>query len=202
MSSESDRQPGPSSKAPLQHVELPQERIMRAIHLVHGHKVLLDADLAILYEVETKVLNQAVRRNIDRFPDDFAFRLSDEEFAILRSQTVTSSWGGRRYPPYAFTEQGVADALAVLRTACEKPVVSLARFLRSTRAVSVNIEIMRTFVQLRRTLASHEDLARKLTALEKRYDQQFAVVFEAIRQLMAPEPRTPRIGFGAEEVKQ
>jgi len=187
MSSESDRQPGPSSKVPLQHVELPQERIMRAIHLVRGHKVLLDADLAILYEVETKVLNQAVRRNIDRFPDDFAFRLSDEEFAILRSQTVTSSWGGRRYPPYAFTEQGVA---------------MLSSVLRSTRAVSVNIEIMRAFVHLRRLLATHEDLARKLTELEKRYDQQFAVVFEAIRQLMAPEPRTPRIGFGAEEVKQ
>lgn len=143
---------------------------------------MLDADLAKRYEVETKVLNQAVKRNIERFPEDFMFQLSEEEFDFLRSQSVTSSqWGGRRYPPYAFTEQRVA---------------MLSDVLRSKRAVLVNIEIMRAFVHLRQILSSHAELARKLNELEKRYDAQFKVVFEKIKELMTPpEPKRERIGF-------
>lgn len=143
---------------------------------------MLDVDLAELYGVETKVLNQAVKRNIDRFPEDFMFKLTDEEFALLKSHSVTSSqWGGRRYPPYTFTEQGVA---------------MLSSVLRSPRAVQVNIEIMRSFVRLRQILASHTELKRKLDALEKKYDAQFKAVFDAIRQLMAtPEPKHLQIGF-------
>ena len=166
-------------------IGVPRERILLAIHLIRGHKVMLDADLAALYEVETKVLTRAYRRNQERFPEDFAFQLSPAEFNILRRQSGTSSsWGGRRYPPYAFTEQGVA---------------MLSSVLRSKRAVDVNIEIMRAFVHLRRLLATHEDLANKLDELEKRYDRQFGVVFEAIRELMAPAPRTPTIGFEAKD---
>lgn len=152
---------------------VPAERIERAILMVRGHKVLLDAQLAELYDVETKALVQAVKRNRARFPGDFMFQLSRAEFADLRSQAVTSSWGGRRYPPYAFTEQGVA---------------MLSSVLRSPRAVRVNIEIMRTFVRLRRLIESHAALARKLAELEAKYDQQFKAVFVAIRELMAPEP--------------
>ncbi len=161
---------------------VPVERIERAILLVRGQKVMLDADLAELYGVETRVLVQAVKRNIERFPEDFMFQLNQEEFAVLRSQSVTSSdWGGRRYPPYAFTEQGVA---------------MLSSVLRSQRAIQVNIEIMRAFIRLRQMLASHAQLARKLDALEKKYDAQFKEVFEAIRQLMAPpEPKRRAIGF-------
>ena len=143
---------------------------------------MLDSDLAELYGVATKVLIQAVKRNIARFPEDFMFQLSEQEVNNLRSQLVTSSWGGRRYPPYAFTEQGVA---------------MLSSVLRSDRAIHVNIEIMRAFVQLRRLLASNAELARKLAALENKYDAQFKVVFDAIRELMAPpEPGKKRpIGF-------
>jgi phage regulator Rha-like protein len=161
---------------------IPVERIEKAILLIRGQKVMLDADLAELYGVETRVLVQAVKRNIERFPEDFMFQLSQEEFTILRSQIVTSSdWGGRRYPPYAFTEQGVA---------------MLSSVLRSQRAIQVNIEIMRAFIRLRQMLASHVELARKLDALEKKYDAQFKQVFEAIRQLMAPpEPKRRPIGF-------
>jgi hypothetical protein len=164
---------------------VPLERVERAILLVRGHKVMLDADLAALYGVATKVLVQAVKRNIARFPDDFMFQLTKEEFDDLRSQIVTSSsWGGRRYRPYAFTEQGVA---------------MLSSVLRSDRAIHVNIQIMRAFVRLRRLLATHEELARKLDALERKYDRQFKVVFDAIRQLMAPGDPKPRrrIGFSA-----
>ena len=158
------------------------ERIRNSIILIRGEKVMLDADLAELYGVETGALVQAVKRNRDRFPSDFLFRLTKQEFKILRSQTVISrQWGGRRHPPYAFTEQGVA---------------MLSGVLKSARAVRVNIEIMRTFVQLRRMLTSHVDLARKLADLEKKYDRQFSVVFEAIRELMTPlEPARQRIGF-------
>ncbi len=165
---------------------IPVERIEKGIFLIRGQKVMLDADLAMLYGVETRVLVQAVRRNRERFPDDFMFRLTKEDVAILRSQSVISSqWGGRRYPPYAFTEQGVA---------------MLSSVLRSKRAVRVNIEIMGAFLRLRRMLASHAELAAKLTALEKKYDKQFRVVFEAIRMLMAPEQRKrPRIGFHSED---
>ena len=167
---------------------VPPERIERSILLIHSHKVMLDADLAALYGVETKQLIQAVKRNIFRFPSDFMFELSKEEFENSRSQFGTSSqWGGRRYPPFAFTEQGVA---------------MLSSILKSRRAVQVNIEIMRTFVRLRRILASNADLARKLDELERKYDAQFRVVFEAIRELMRPpdsEPPKRRIGFLVEE---
>jgi ORF6N domain len=149
---------------------------------VRRRNVLLDADLAELYGVTTKALIQATKRNKSRFPNDFMFQLTVNEVKILRSQTVTSrSWGGRRTAPYAFTEQGVA---------------MLSGVLRSHQAVKVNIEIMRTFVRLRRVLESHGDLVSKLDALEARYDSQFAAVFQAIRDLMAP-PRRPgkRIGF-------
>ena len=132
--------------------------------------------------METRALVQAVKRNGERFPDDFMFQLTDKEFLNLRSQTVTSSWGGRRSSPYAFTEQGVA---------------MLSSVLRSEHAILVNIEIMRAFVRLRQLLSTHADLARKLTALEQKYDEQFRAVFDAIRQLMAPpEPKgRRRIGF-------
>ena len=151
---------------------VPAERIERAILLIRGEKVILDAELAALYEVETRVLVQAIKRHLDRFPPDFMFQLTKGEFDLLRSQSVISSqWGGRRYPPYAFTEQGVA---------------MLSSVLNSSRAIQVNIEIMRAFIRLRRMLASHADLAKKLASLEKKYDAQFKVVFDAIRQLMAP----------------
>ena len=163
---------------------VPVERIENAILFIRGQKVMLDADLARLYGVSTKAFNQAMRRNKDRFPPDFAFQLTDQEFHSLRSQFVTSNGrGGRRYRPYAFTEQGVA---------------MLSSVLQSKRAVQVNIEIMRTFARLRRMLASNEELARKLAALERKYDAQFKVVFDAIRQLMAPPaPPRRRIGFHA-----
>ncbi len=149
---------------------------------------MLDADLAELYGVETKVLIQAVKRNINRFPEDFMFQLSSDEFKRLRSQFVTSKGrGGRRTPPYAFTEQGVA---------------MLSSVLRSKQAVQVNIEIMRTFVELRQMTADHKALARRLQKIELKYDKQFAVVFDAIRELMEPpETKKRPIGFvhGAKE---
>jgi hypothetical protein len=165
---------------------VPMDRIERLIILVRGHKVMLDADLAELYGVQTKALNQAVKRNQNRFPSDFMFQLDQEEFENLRSQFVTSSqWGGRRIPPYVFTEQGVA---------------MLSSVLKSERAVQVNIAIMRTFVRLRQLLASNAKLARKLEILERKYDAQFKVVFDAIRQLMVPpEPNKRKIGFLVEE---
>jgi hypothetical protein len=164
---------------------IPAERIEKAILLIRGQKVMLDADLAVLYGVETGALTRAVKRNLERFPRDFMFRLTNKELANLRCQFgISSQWGGRRYPPYAFTEQGVA---------------MLSSVLRSKRAVLVNIEIMRAFVRLRRMLASHADLAKKLAALEKKYDEQFKVVFDALRQLMKPpEPKPRRIGFRPE----
>ena len=163
---------------------IPAGRIQQAILLLRGEKVLLDADLALLYDVETKALTRAVRRNLDRFPPDFMFRLTKPEHDDLRRHFGTSrSWGGRRYPPYAFTEQGVA---------------MLSSVLRSKRAVLVNVEIMRAFVGLRRMLASHGQLSRKLAALEKKYDSQFKVVFDAIRQLMTPPVRKrDAMGFHA-----
>jgi phage regulator Rha-like protein len=163
---------------------IPVERIERAILLIRGQKVMLDSDLAELYGVETRVLVQAVRRNIERFPDDFMFQLNREEAASLRSQIVTLKRGRgqhSKYPPYAFTEQGVA---------------MLSGVLRSERAIQVNIQIMRTFIRLRQMLATHAELARKLDALERKYDAQFKQVFDAIRQLMAPpEPKRRAIGF-------
>jgi hypothetical protein len=166
-----------SRKAPT----LSPEVIDQKIYMIRDEKVLLSHDLAQLYEVPVKVLNQAVKRNIERFPKDFMFQLSQGEFGILKSQFVTSSWGGARTPPYAFTEQGVA---------------MLSSVLRSPRAIHVNIEIMRSFVRLRSMLATHEELHKKLASLEKKYDDQFKVVFEAIRQLMSPDRRASRtIGF-------
>ena len=160
---------------------IPLERIEHAILVLRGHRVMLDADLAALYQVPVKRLNEQVARNRKRFPEDFMFQLSEEEDANLRSQFATSrSWGGRRTAPYAFTEQGVA---------------MLSSVLRSPRAVQVNIEIMRAFVRLRRILQTNADLAKKLDALEAKYDGQFKVVFQAIRELMSP-PEQPRRKIG------
>ncbi|MEW6377370.1 MAG: ORF6N domain-containing protein [Thermodesulfobacteriota bacterium] len=168
---------------------VPPERIERSILLIRGHKVILDTDLAALYGVETGQLVRAVKRNISRFPHDFMFQLSKDEFENLRCHFGTSSqWGGRRYPPYAFTEQGVA---------------MLSSVLNSERAIKVNIEIMRAFVRLRQILASNKELARRLDELERKYDAQFKIVFDAIRKLMVPpEPEHPkkRIGFIVEEL--
>src|SRR5438309_9366125 len=180
-------------------------QVERHIYLIRGEKVILDADLAWLYAVETKVLNRAVKRNKDRFPTDFMFQLTRDETEGLRLQIGTSTdptargmsglrfqfgtsknrRGGRRYLPYAFTEQGVAMLSSVLRT---------------PRAVQVNIAIMRTFVRLREMLLSNAELARKLAALENKYDAQFKVVFDAIRELMLPPvPPKRQIGFHVRE---
>jgi len=170
-------------------VVVTNEGIAGAILLLRGQRVILDADLAALYGVTAKALLQAVKRNIARFPSDFMFQLDNQEVARLRSQIVTSkSRGGRRYAPYAFTEQGVA---------------MLSSVLRSPRAVLVNVEIMRTFVRLRQMLGSNAELARKLAALESKYDAQFKVVFDAIRELMAPAPKRARpVGFAPWEPKK
>ena len=159
---------------------IPIERITSKIFLIRKHQVLLDQDLAKLYGVETRQLVQAVKRNIQRFPDDFMFQLSKDEFNILRSQIVISSWGGRRYPPYAFTEQGVA---------------MLSSVLQSERAVNVNIAIMRAFVQLRKLSYNYADLLKKIETMEKKYDKQFRVVFKAIKQLIEI-PKRPKGKFG------
>ena len=166
---------------------LPPERIQQAILLLRGQKIMLSTSLAELYEVEPRALIQAVKRNAARFPPDFVFHITRQEVTNLKSQSVISSWGGKRTLPYAFTEQGVA---------------MLSSVLHSPRAVRVNVEIMRTFVRLRPLLASHVELARKLADLEKKYDAEFRVVFEAIRALMQPpEPPRKRIGFGVAEAR-
>ena len=160
--------------------------IERSIFFLRNERVMLDADLAELYGVQTKVLLQAVKRNLDRFPEDFMFQLCEEEFRDLRKRFgEAASWGGRRHLPYAFTEQGVA---------------MLSGVLRSKTAIEANIEIMRAFVRLRRFLQSHDDLAARLAEMEKKYDTKFKVVFQAIRELMAPQaPTRRRIGFGVSE---
>lgn len=168
---------------------MPVELIESKIYLVRGHKVMLDSDLAELYQVETRALVQGVKRNLGRFPVDFMFQLNDHEDAALRSQIVTLKKGRgqhRKYLPYVFTEQGVA---------------MLSSVLNSERAIEVNIAIMRTFVKLREMIASHKDLAKRLDELEKKYDVQFRTVFDAIRQLMAPPPETKKkkIGFRREK---
>ncbi len=157
------------------------ENIISQIYYIRGVKVMLDFHLAALYDVETRVLNQAVQRNIERFPEDFMFQLSDNEIKNLTSQIVTSSWGGRRRAPYAFTEQGVA---------------MLSGVLRSGKAINVNIAIMRAFVSMRKLINENKELKKKLDKMESKYDQQFRVVFEAIRQLIEKknEPRNP-VGF-------
>jgi hypothetical protein len=158
--------------------------IERQIYFIRGHRVMLDSELAELYEVPTKVFNQAVARNRNRFPEDFMFQITNEEDQLLRSQFVTSKKGrgGRRYRPFVFTEQGVA---------------MLSSVLNSDRAVQVNIAIMRAFVRLREMLASNAELSAKLHALEKKYDSRFQVVFQAIRKMMAgpSNPNRGRIGF-------
>ncbi|MEO8313893.1 MAG: ORF6N domain-containing protein [Pseudomonadota bacterium] len=168
------------------HPSIRTEAVVRNILVIRGHKVMLDSELAALYQVQTRVLNQAVLRNIDRFPADFMFQLSDSEFKIWKSQIVTSKSAaimGLRKRPYAFTEHGVA---------------MLSSVLRSKRAISVNIEIMRAFSRLREVLSTHKDLARQLAALESKYDRQFKVVFDAIRELMIePAAKTRPIGFTA-----
>jgi flagellar capping protein FliD len=159
------------------------ENLAKLVVLIRGEKVLLDSDLADLYDVATKALNQAVKRNLDRFPSDFMFQLTPEEWEAMRSQFVTSSRRKITALPYAFTEQGVA---------------MLSSVLRSQRAVEVNIAIMRTFVQLRRLMDSNRDLARRIEAMETRYDEQFSQVFEAIKQLIAVDKTLkakPPIGF-------
>ena len=164
------------------------ENLAQLVFLVRGEKILLDADLALLYGVETGALNRAVKRNIGRFPEDFMFQLSAEEWESLKCQIGISSShgpGGRRGLPYAFTEQGVA---------------MLSSVLQSSRAVEVNIAIMRTFVQLRRLMDSNRDLARKIEAMEEKYDEKFAAVFNAIKQLIADDQERKaqpkrRIGF-------
>jgi hypothetical protein len=166
---------------------IPAEIIEKRILVMRGEKVMLDSHLAELYSVATKALVQAMKRNRDRFPPDFVFQLTAEEHAaVLRSHFVTSNKrGGRRYAPYAFTEQGVA---------------MLSSVLRSRRAVEVNIEIMRAFVRLRQLLATHQQLARKLAAMEAKYDGQFKIVFDALREMMSPpEPKRKPIGYHSEE---
>jgi hypothetical protein len=165
---------------------IPVERIEKAILLIRGEKVILDRTLAELYGVETKQLNRAVRRNIRRFPSDFMFELTKKEFESLRYQFGTLKRGEHsKYLPLAFTEQGVA---------------MLSSVLNSNRAIEVNILIMRAFVRLRGMISSHKELLLKLEDMEKKYDEQFRVVFEAIRQLMTPpEPARKKIGFEAKE---
>lgn len=159
---------------------VPAERIANKIHFLRGRKIMLDRDLAELYGVPTKVLNQAVRRNPERFPEDFMFKLSEDELKNLKSQIVTSSWGGIRWVPMAFTEQGVA---------------MLSSVLRSPRAIAVNIQIIRLFTRLRELLADHEQLRLKIEAMEQRYDTQFKAVFDAIRELLT-EPVQPETEIG------
>jgi len=173
-------------------VALPSERILGKIFLIRDKKVMFDRDLAELYEVETKVLNQAVKRNLDRFPSDFMFQLTKQEAEIyrsqiviykenLRSQIVTSSWGGRRSLPMVFTEQGIA---------------MLSSVLKSDKAVQVNIQIIRTFIQLRELLATNTQLRKKIEEMEAKYDKKLKHVFDLLKQLLIQEeaPKRP-IGF-------
>ena len=171
---------------------LPSERIETKIFFIRGKKVILDKDLALLYGVETRTLNQAVQRNKKRFPEDFMFKLNLDEIKIwaefehsdasnLRSQFVISSYGGRRYRPYVFTEQGIA---------------MLSSVLKSERAIQVNIQIMRTFIKLRELLASNKLLREKIEKLEQKYDNNFKTIFKVIKQLLAEEEKPKRkIGF-------
>jgi hypothetical protein len=167
-------------------MEMEVSEVESKIYLIRGEKVLLGPDLAKLYEVPTKRLNEQVKRNLKRFPPDFMFLLSDQEFTNLRSHFATSSsaWGGHRIPPYAFTEQGVA---------------MLSTILNSERAIEVNIAIMRTFVRLRKVLNLDKEFEIRIAQLEKKHEGQFKLVFDAIRELMStrPVPRKRIIGLGA-----
>jgi hypothetical protein len=167
--------------------KLSNQFIQNKIYYIRGTAVMLDSDLAVLYSVETKNLKRQVKRNIERFPDDFMFQLTKEEFKILRCQIVTSNRGGTRYLPYVFTEQGVA---------------MLSSVLKSDRAIQVNIQIMRTFSKLRKYIFSHEEIKKKIENLEKKYDKQFKIVFTAIQQLMSAEDEKKKkpkrkIGFNS-----
>jgi hypothetical protein len=175
---------------------IPVEQVARSILVIRGERVLLDADLAQLYGVSVKQLNQAIRRNLDRFPADFMFELSEQEFDNLRSQIVTSRfrgvrpWGGRRYAPYVFTEHGA---------------VMLASVLRSETAVAVSVQVVRAFVRLRQLIAGNEKLRRKLARIERKlqdHDEHFAAVFNALRQLLDEDeegkPAKQRIGYETE----
>ncbi len=162
---------------------VPDENIMSKIYYIRGKKVMFDRDLAKLYEVETKALNRAVKRNIDRFPEDFMFQLNEKEVEILRYHFGTSSHGGRRYYPLVFSEQGV---------------VMLSAVLKSKRAVRVSIQVARVFVRLREILSTHKDLQHKVEEMEKKYDDNFNVVFKVLTKLMKEKPEdenTKKIGF-------
>jgi len=160
---------------------IPQEVIQSKIFIIRGKKVMLDRDLAELYGVETKYLTRQVRRNKERFPNEFLVTLTRQEVSILRCQIGTSSWGGQRYLPYAFTEHGI---------------LMLSSILNSKRAIQVNIQIMKTFIQLREMLASHKELRQKIEEMEKKYDHQFKVIFKAIKELLKPPQKLKEpIGF-------
>jgi len=160
---------------------IPHEAIEGKIFLIRGRKVMLDRDLSILYGINTGNLNKAVSRNKDRFPNDFMFQLTKEEFKNLKFHFGISSWGGTRKMPRVFTEHGI---------------LMLSSVLNSKRAVQANIQIMRTFTKLREMISSHKELQRKIKAMERKYDSQFKVVFDAIRHLMAPPEKTGgKIGF-------
>jgi len=162
---------------------VPLQSIERRIYIIRGHKVMLDADLGDLYQVPTKLVNLAVRRNLDRFPEDFMFRLTQEESEDLRLQNATSSWGGRRYSPFAFTEHGVA---------------MLSSVLRSRRAVQMNILIIRAFIKLREMLGTNKNLARKIEDLEKQQKKQgrhLGAVYSIVKQLIEAPAQSKRFGF-------
>jgi hypothetical protein len=150
-------------------IKYSEEKIASLIYVIRGARVMIDSDLAVIYNVETRVLNQAVSRNRERFPEDFMFQLTKDEFEILKSQTVISSWGGRRKLPFAFTEHGS---------------LMLASVLKSETAVKASLNIVRAFVKLRELLSTNKELAHKIEQMEKKYDDRFQVVFSAIRQLM------------------
>ncbi len=169
------------AKKDIKEVTVPIKKISGKIYLIRDQKVMLDWYLAELYGVETALLKRAVRRNRDRFPNDFMFELSKSELDDLRCQFGTSRWGGTRYSPFAFTEQGVA---------------MLSSVLNSERAIQVNIQIMRTFTQLRNMLSTHDDLKRKIEVMEEKYDEQFRIVFEAIQQLLEEDQKPKKkIGY-------
>ncbi|MCK5510995.1 ORF6N domain-containing protein [Candidatus Parcubacteria bacterium] len=157
-----------------------QDIVESKIFLIRRQKVILDRDLASLYGVETKVFNQAVRRNTKRFPEDFMFRLIKEEFEILRSQIVTSSWGGQRYFPYVFTEQGIA---------------MLSSVLNSEKAIEVNIAIMRTFVNIRKFVSTYDGLAMKMAELENKYDNKIIDIYKILDEFNKKEGDKTEIGF-------
>lgn len=170
-----------SKKKTSTKIVIPDEVIQNKIFLIRGKKIMFDKDLAKLYEVETEQITRQVRRNIDRFPEDFLLQLTREEFTILIRHFGGSSWGGTRKPPLAFTEHGI---------------LMLSSVLNSRRAIRVNIQIMRTFTKLGEMLRSHKELRRKIEEVEKKYDYQFKIVFKTIKELLEPIPRKPKTPIG------